>query len=104
MQLRKPTQNQGSDHHSPGSYTGKVHEPAAWFKEWLENKSDWVLLECTHKADLKDKGQTVWVGTKKDDVLTICVKCWQLRKVIRHITYNEYREIPTAVIPDEPLF
>lgn len=102
MQLRKPVQNQGSAPHSSGSLLGKSH--GSWFTEWLENKGKYVLLACGHKADLNDKGQTNLIGAKRGDMLTICVKCWQFSRVTKHITFNEYRDIPTAVIPDEPLF
>jgi hypothetical protein len=34
----------------------------------------------------------------------ICERCWQIPAVERHLSYSEYRGIPTAVIPDEPLF
>jgi hypothetical protein len=105
MQLRRPTtSNPGSAPHSPGSFVNKPTGRPDWFKEWIDDKGEWVLLTCGDKADLKDRGQLILQGEKKGDLLVICEKCWQIPAIERHLSYSEYRGIPTAVIPDEPLF
>jgi len=105
MQLRRPTtSNPGSAPHSPGSSVGKPTGRPEWLKDWIADKGRWVLLECGDKADLNDRGQLHLVGEKKGDLLVICERCWQISKVARHLSYKEYRGLPTAVIPDEPLF
>lgn len=104
MQLRRPKASPGSGPHSQGSNVGKPTGSPQWFKEWLEDKGQWVLLTCGDKADLKDRGLTRLEGQKKGDLLVICQKCWQIPAVERHLSYAEYRGIPTAVTPDEPLF
>lgn len=102
MKFRRPAENPGSAPHSPGSFVGKPK--ASWLKDWIANQGRWVELECGHKADLNDTGQTTLEGEKKGDLLTICVGCWQFVRVKRHMKLNEYLGIPTAVIPDEPQF
>ncbi len=104
MQLRRPA-TPGNAPHSRGSAHG--NRPVGfpdWFKEWLEDKGRWVLLKCGHKADLNERGQLYLQGAKRGDILVICEKCWQIPAIERHLTYAEYRGIPTAVIPEEPLF
>jgi len=104
MQLRRPTPNQGSAPHSPGSFVGKPTGKPDWYKEWIADKGRWVLLKCGHKADLNERGQIYLTGDKPGDILVICEKCWQIPAVERHLSYAEYRGIPTAVIPQDPLF
>ena len=93
----------GDAPHPQGSAFDKPRQ-GNWLKEWLANKGNWVLLECGNKADLNDNGQTMLVGLEVGELRTICVKCWLYCRVERHISINEYLGIPTAVIPDEPLF
>lgn len=104
MQFRRPKDNPGSAPHSPGSFAGKPVGFPDWFKEWLDSKGRWVLLKCGHKADLNERGQLYLQGAKRGDILVICEKCWQIPAIERHLSYAEYRGIPTAVIPEEPLF
>jgi len=104
MQLRRPTTYLGSAPHSPGSSVGKPTGRPEWLKDWIADKGKWVVLQCGNKIDLNERGQILLVGQKKGDLLTICEKCWLFCAVERHISYSEYRGIPTAVIPEEPLF
>lgn len=102
MQLRRPSQNPGNAPHSRDS--AAFRPKPSWLREWIADKGRWVELTCGHKADLNERGQLYLEGEKKGDLLVICEQCWQIPAVKRHLTYAEYRGIPTAITPAEPLF
>lgn len=75
--------------------------------DWIANKGKYVLLACGHKVDLKWRGQVTLEGledTNKNDVLTNCEPCGKFVAIVRGLSYSEFRGVPTAVIPGEPLF
>jgi len=110
MQLRRPSNTPKSGDSSgysagplPANTNWDKPKPG-WLKDWIADKGRWALLKCGHKCDLNERGQILLEGEKKGDLLVICEKCWQIPKVARHLTYHEYRGIPAAVTPEEPLF
>lgn len=110
MKFRRPNVNPGSpEYDSQGSFVGKPNqrlERPDWLKEWIDNKAKYVLLACDHKVDLKWAGQITLegMGDNRNQVLTNCGLCGQFIAIERGLSYNEFKGIPTAVIPAEPLF
>lgn len=107
MQLRRPkTRNPGSPSDSQGSFVGRPMKRPHWLMDWIANKGKYVQLACGHKVDLKWHGQTTLegLGDKANEVLTNCDRCGTFSAIERGLSWNEFKGIPTAVMPEEPLF
>lgn len=105
MKFKRPTQDLGSAPHSQGSFVGKPNLRPDWLRDWIANKGKWVQLACGHKVDLKWPGQYILEGLDGvKEVVTNCEPCGQFSAIERGLSYREYRGIPTAVTPDEPMF
>lgn len=78
---------------------GSVRPLADWYVEWLENKGKYVLLECGHKDDLKNKA--VVIGSDRE---VICPRCNEWKKVTKSLRFSEYLGIEIPPVPELPQF
>jgi hypothetical protein len=82
---------------SSGGYVD-VPQNREWLKEWIENKGQWVELECGHIEDIGDRSLIVIKAFKGCTVG--CERCNKFVSVVRTMV----RKTPPVKQPDEPLF
>ena len=71
-----------------------------WLREWLANKSQFVLLSCGHKEDLNHNTMLLI----RDDHFVMCVQCDDWARVVESLGLLKYHGIPEPEETDIPLF
>ena len=73
---------------------GASPQSQAWRKEWLENKGQYVRLECGHVEDLHDR--TIVIIKTFDGCEVLCERCNSFETVIGTHRYQspEYSQDP----------
>lgn len=77
---------------------------SGWLKEWIANKTSWCKFDCGHMEAWDELSLCALhhFGPRTTEVW--CERCQKFVLFKKWVTFNEYKGIPPAVTPDEPLF
>lgn len=75
-----------------------------WLLEWIENKSQYVLMQCGHKENIAIADSAIALIQTFDDVKLYCNKCKKFSAIERSIGLLEYLGLPKPQYPDTPPF
>lgn len=84
--------------------TRTTHRRPEWLKEWIANKSKYVLLACGHKENIAEADSAITLIQTFKECQLYCWRCKDFSAIEESISFLEYLGIPKPEYPDTPPF